>query len=113
MKLIDVASSIKSTNGTRMENISVVQIQRILSQGLREVRAAVQSAGDEVVIVPGLGRFRSRDIELKNAAEGEEAGMRRVTKFVAAKDQRGRDDNTAEDEAAHEDTDQQEQQRAQ
>ena len=85
MKLIDVASSIKSADGARMENISIVQIQKILSRGLREVRASVQNAGDEVVVVPGLGRFRSRDIELK--AEGKEGSVRRVTKFVAAKDE--------------------------
>jgi len=87
MKLIDVASSIKSADGARLESISVVQIQKILSRGLREVRAAVQNAGDEVVIVPGLGRFRSRDIQLKAEAEGEAQGIRRVTKFIAAKDE--------------------------
>lgn len=86
MKLIDVASSIKSADGARLDNISVIQIQRILNQAMREVRAAVLAAGDEVVVVPGLGRFRSRDVEIKG--EGDEPTVRRVTKFVAAKGDR-------------------------
>lgn len=86
MKLIDVASSIKSADGARLDNISVIQIQRILNQAMREVRAAVLAAGDEVVIVPGLGRFRSRDIEVKG--EGDVPALRRVTKFIAAKEDR-------------------------
>lgn len=86
MKLIEVATAIKNADGTRMENIPVGQIMKILSQGLREVRTAVQSAGDEVVVVPGLGRFRSQNIEVKAQAEGEAGGVRRVTKFIAAKD---------------------------
>jgi hypothetical protein len=86
MKLIDVASSIKSADGARLDNISVIQIQRILNQGMRELRAAVLAAGDEVVVVPGLGRFRSRDIEVKG--EGDVPTVRRVTKFIAAKSDR-------------------------
>lgn len=86
MKLIDVASSIKSADGARLHNISVIQIQRILNQAMRELRAAVVSAGDEVVVVPGLGRFRSRDVEIKG--DGDEPTVRRVTKFIAAKDDR-------------------------
>lgn len=94
MKLIDVASSIKSADGTRLENVSVIQIQRILNQAMRELRAAVLAAGDEAVVVPGLGRFRSRDVELKG--EGDEPTIRRVTKFVAAKGERETADADAE-----------------
>lgn len=96
MKLIDVASSIKSADGARLDNISVIQIQRILNQAMREVRSAVLAAGDEVVVVPGLGRFRSRDIEIKG--EGDEPTVRRVTKFIAAKEDR--EDADAADTAA-------------
>jgi hypothetical protein len=100
MKLIDVASSIKSADGARLDNISVIQIQRILNQGMRELRAAVLAAGDEVVVVPGLGRFRSRDIEVKG--EGDVPTLRRVTKFIAAKDDR--EDTDAADTAETADT---------
>jgi hypothetical protein len=108
MKLIDVASSIKSADGARLDNISVIQIQRILNQAMREVRAAVVAAGDEVVVVPGLGRFRSRDIEVKG--EGDVPAVRRVTKFIAAKEDREEADaaETADTPEADQDQDQDE-----
>ena len=50
--------------------------------------------GDAVVVATGLGRFRSRDLELKG--EGDEPPLRRVPPFVAAKGERETADADAE-----------------
>lgn len=113
MKLIDVASAVKAADSERLENISVSQIQRVLTHAMREIRAAVLAAEDEILVVPGLGRFRSRLHDIKASstdgeADAEELAQRRVIKFFPARDDReGRaaqdgDDATAETEAAAE-----------
>jgi hypothetical protein len=85
MKLTEIADSIKNTDGKKLDHLSAPQIARILSHGLREIRAAIETSGDEVVVVPGLGRFRSQQVNVKPKAEGEATGTRRVTRFVPAK----------------------------
>jgi hypothetical protein len=104
MKLIDVASAVKAADSeNQLEAISVRQIQRILAQAMREIRGAVMAAEDEMLVVPGLGRFRSRLHDIKPSAdaeagaegEAEEPGQRRVIKFFPARDDR-------EGRAAHE-----------
>lgn len=104
MKLIDVASAVKAADSDRLGDISVSQIQRILSLAMREIRGAVLASEEEMLMVPGLGRFRSRMHDVKaspdsgEADSGEEAGQRRVIKFFPARtDREGRAGAEAED----------------
>jgi nucleoid DNA-binding protein len=84
MKLTEIADTIKHADGKKLDHLTAAQVARILSRGLQEIRAAIESSGDEVVIVPGFGRFRSQLMDVKPKSQGEGASTRRVTRFVPA-----------------------------
>ncbi|HEV8691931.1 MAG TPA: hypothetical protein VGQ91_16630 [Ideonella sp.] len=85
MKLTEIADVIKNADGKKLDHLTAPQIARILSHALREIRTAIEGSGDDVVVVPGLGRFRSQQVNIKPKAEGEPAETRRVTRFMPAK----------------------------
>ena len=94
MKLVDVANSIKGAEAGKLDHIPTGQILRILIGGFKHVRDAVEGAGDDPVVVPVLGRFRTRNVEVK-AKDEKAASTRRITKFVAAKEKAGADEEHA------------------
>ena len=83
MKLIDLVKQIRETEPETLGSLSNSAVATVLRAGLGAVRAAIDEAGNEVVSVPLLGRFKSKDVESEQ--NGEKRTTRR-TVFLPAKE---------------------------
>jgi hypothetical protein len=83
MKLIDLVKQIRESEPEALGSLSNSAVATVLRAGLGAVRIAIDEAGNEVVSVPLLGRFKSRDVETEQ--NGEKRTTRR-TVFLPAKE---------------------------
>lgn len=83
MKLNELVNQIRETEPEALGSLSNSAVATVLRAGFGAVRVAIDEAGNEVVSVPLLGRFKSKDVETEK--NGEKRTSRR-TVFLPAKE---------------------------